>query len=39
MAPETTSSDMALSKGMLTHIYLQGLWHYHLPRPGDLHDS
>ena len=27
------------SKEMLTHVCLQGLWHYHLPRPGDLIDS
>ena len=27
------------SKEMLTHVRPQGLWHYHLPRPGDLVDS
>ena len=27
------------SKEMLTHVSPQGLWHNHLPRPGDLLDS
>ena len=36
---EMTSSDLACGRETLTHVHLQGLWHYHLPRPGDFHDS